>query len=256
MEWEAEEKLLLSILSKRGEQTSPKGISELVKWARNNGHLREVALIFSVAEWREVGDHMWDSMISDKREEKTLKVLGPVWRDIFNSLKYMQAERQVAAAAVQALSGPATATTTNLLDLPTPGVTHLVHSTAAQVRAAVELTLGASSVSSGSNISMPEKSNQAGEDAGTSARGGAREMELIFPEPLDPEREEEDKVQERELEDDIKTLTERLRQLKVKVRAAQAPPHVCSRVLLHCLCLYPRLSQLHHGGLELFEMLS
>ena len=32
MEWKAAEKLLLAILSKRGEQVSPKGLLELVKW--------------------------------------------------------------------------------------------------------------------------------------------------------------------------------------------------------------------------------
>jgi len=51
MEWETAEKLLLTLLYKKGEQVSPKGPSELVKWVRQHEYLMEVALIFSVSEW-------------------------------------------------------------------------------------------------------------------------------------------------------------------------------------------------------------
>ena len=84
MEWKAAEKLLLS---KRGEQVSPKGLLELVKWARRHGHLTEVALICSVSEWRDIGDHMWDCVIFGGKDEKLLKPLRLVWRAVANTLK-------------------------------------------------------------------------------------------------------------------------------------------------------------------------
>ena len=46
-----------------------------------------MALIFSVSEWRGIGDHMWDCMISGGKDEKLLKPLGPVWHAVANTLK-------------------------------------------------------------------------------------------------------------------------------------------------------------------------
>jgi len=136
MEWEAAEKLLLTILSKRGEQVSPKGLSEMVKWAQRHEYSREVALMFSVSEWHDIGDHMWDCVISGGKDEKLLKPLGPVWRTVANTLKAMQPERHVAAAAMQALSGTASPST-SLMGTPMKGLTHPVCSSAEELKAAV-----------------------------------------------------------------------------------------------------------------------
>lgn len=92
MEWEAAEKLLLSLFSKRREQSSLKGMTELVHWAQKKGHLLKVVLIFSIDEWWDIGDHMWDSVINGGKEEKMLRTLGPLWRSIINTLKAVQAE--------------------------------------------------------------------------------------------------------------------------------------------------------------------
>ena len=123
-------------ISKRGEQVSPKGLLELVKWARRHGHLTEVALICSVSEWRDIGDQMWDCMISVGKDEKLLKPLGPLWSAVANTLKAMQAEWQVAAVAMHALLGTASPST-SLMETPVKGLTHPVCSSAAKLKAAV-----------------------------------------------------------------------------------------------------------------------
>ena len=108
----------------------------LVHRARKKGHLSEVALIFSVDKWCDIGDCMWESVINGGKEEKLLRPLDPLWRSVINSLKAMQAKRQAAAAAMQALAG----TTTNLaseFDMPVRGITHPVCSSAGQIKALV-----------------------------------------------------------------------------------------------------------------------
>ena len=64
MEWEAAEKLLLTFLFKSGEQVSPKDLSELVKWARRHEYFTEMSIMFSVLEWCDIRDHIWDCMTS------------------------------------------------------------------------------------------------------------------------------------------------------------------------------------------------
>ena len=131
------EKRGVDILGKRGEQSSPKGITEsLVRWARKKEHLSEVVLIFSIDKWCDIGNCMWESVINAGKEEKLLRTLDPLWRSIINSLKAMQAERRVAAAAMQVLAG-----TTNLaseFDMLVQGITHPACSSAGQVKASVE----------------------------------------------------------------------------------------------------------------------
>nr|ACU25862.1 IG-like receptor CHIR-B3-like protein [Meleagris gallopavo] len=108
----------------------------LVHWAWKKGHLWEVAPIFSIDKWRDIRDRMWDSVSNGGKEEKLLQTLGPLWRSIINSLEAMQAERQVAAAAIQAL-----AATTNLaseFDASVRLITHPACSSAGQVKASVE----------------------------------------------------------------------------------------------------------------------
>jgi len=92
--------------------------------------------MFSVSEWRDIGDHIWDCVISGGKDKKLLKPLGPVWRAVANTLKAMQAEWQVAAAAIQALSGMASPST-SLMETPMKGLMHLVCSSAAELKAAV-----------------------------------------------------------------------------------------------------------------------
>ncbi|XP_048146432.1 uncharacterized protein LOC125319373 [Corvus hawaiiensis] len=105
LEFAAAQKLLLSILAKQGEEVKEKDLNKLVLWTWEHGQLRVPPFLFNAAEWREVGDHLWDCTIRGKGKEMTN--LGPTWRTVINTLKNMQAESKVAAAAVEAIATPA-----------------------------------------------------------------------------------------------------------------------------------------------------
>ena len=65
-----------------------------------------------------------------------MRTLDPLWRSIINSLKAMQAERRVAAAAMQVLAG--TTNSASEFDMLVQGITHPACSSAGQVKASVE----------------------------------------------------------------------------------------------------------------------
>ena len=66
--------LLLSILAKRGEPVKDKDLAKLVTWAREQGFLKSPLLVFIAAEWRDIGDHMWDCVIFGGKDEKLLSL--------------------------------------------------------------------------------------------------------------------------------------------------------------------------------------
>lgn len=47
--------------------------------------------MFGASEWRDIGDHTWDCVISGGKDEELLKPLGPVWRAAANTLKAIRA---------------------------------------------------------------------------------------------------------------------------------------------------------------------
>ena len=79
MGWEAALGLLNSILAKRGTAAEQKKLRELLQWAQKKGHLKEVPLVFSPEEWREVSNLLWAATIEEGRECKASKDLGLVW---------------------------------------------------------------------------------------------------------------------------------------------------------------------------------
>ncbi|XP_055648691.1 uncharacterized protein LOC129783056 [Falco peregrinus] len=52
--------------------------------------------MFSVTEWREIGDFLWDATLSGS---KSAKDLGTTWREVMNHLRSMVAEKKMAMAA-------------------------------------------------------------------------------------------------------------------------------------------------------------
>ncbi|POI31223.1 hypothetical protein CIB84_005025 [Bambusicola thoracicus] len=103
VEFAAAQALLLSILAKRGETVKDKDLAKLVTWAREQGFLKSPLLIFMAEEWRDIGDRMWDHVISGGKDKKFLKPLGPVWRAVANALK---AKRPPAQRPPAASNGP------------------------------------------------------------------------------------------------------------------------------------------------------
>lgn len=101
-EFAAAERLLLAILSKRGEAVADKLLSKLIQWGRDKGFFKQPPLIFQHAEWRALGDVMWEMTIAD--QDKYIKDLRVPWRTVINVLAEMKAETTVAAAALQALA--------------------------------------------------------------------------------------------------------------------------------------------------------
>ena len=89
-----------------------KDLAKLVTWAREQGFLKSPLLVFIAAEWRDIGDHMWDCVISGGKDEKLPRPLGPVWRAVPNALKAIRppAERPPAASSGPSPDCAATAT--------------------------------------------------------------------------------------------------------------------------------------------------
>ncbi|XP_040434766.1 uncharacterized protein LOC121080690 [Falco naumanni] len=105
MELDVAIKLLTSILFKRGESTRETEVDALVRWTQKKDKLPEPVLLFSIMEWREVGNCLWDTTIEGGREGKEVKAFGATWWSIVNTLETMKAEKKVAAAAIEALGG-------------------------------------------------------------------------------------------------------------------------------------------------------
>lgn len=53
LEFVAGQKLVLSILAKRGEEVKEKDLNKLVLWVWEHGCLQVLPLLFDAAEWRE-----------------------------------------------------------------------------------------------------------------------------------------------------------------------------------------------------------
>lgn len=107
-EFDAAERLLNAILSKRGQAKSGRLLSKLVAWAQKQGYFASPPTLFQCDEWRRLGDHMWQLTIKDK--DKPFKDLKETWQTVVNTLESMKAESRVAAAAVQALAPEKTET--------------------------------------------------------------------------------------------------------------------------------------------------
>jgi len=105
MEVEAAATLLVGILSKRGIEATAKELVKLTKLGQRWGHFVDTQLLFSVLEWRELGETMWEKTITgDEKEEKEIKAVRELWRTVLGTLKAMKVEREVACAAAQMLA--------------------------------------------------------------------------------------------------------------------------------------------------------
>lgn len=105
MEIEAAATLLASILSKRGIETTVKQLIKLFKLGQWWDHFKDVHTLFSITEWQEFGEIMWQKTIEgDEKLEKEIKAVQELWRTVLETLKAMKAEREVACAAAQMLT--------------------------------------------------------------------------------------------------------------------------------------------------------
>lgn len=64
IEFAEAQKLILSILAKRGVEIKEKDLGKLTIWARENEFFKLPPPLFMVDEWREVGDCLWDETIT------------------------------------------------------------------------------------------------------------------------------------------------------------------------------------------------
>jgi len=93
MEVEAAATLLVGILSKRGIETMGKQLMKLIKLGQRWGHFADTQLLFSVSEWQELGETMWERMImGEEKEEKEIKAVRELWRTVLETLKAMKVE--------------------------------------------------------------------------------------------------------------------------------------------------------------------
>ena len=149
------------------------------------------------------------SLMSENKEYKYLQGLGPMWKVIVNTLKNMQAYWMI-SAVVQALSRPSAQAQLEL-DCLLPGVSYSVCSSASQVRAAAEALI--TPLSSASSMSPASPVTASEEDAVKEAAGCAEQQEA--PES---ESDSDDGGNEKMLEEDIKTLTEKLQDLELRMK--------------------------------------
>lgn len=63
--------------------------------------------MFCEAEWKDVGEILWDSVLTGGKEGKLAQKLGAVWRKVLNTLQTLSAERKAAQALIQTLEGMA-----------------------------------------------------------------------------------------------------------------------------------------------------
>ncbi|TRZ08263.1 hypothetical protein HGM15179_018842 [Zosterops borbonicus] len=98
-------RLLCCILSKRGERLKESEIEKLTLWARKKGKLNKPSLLFSAAEWKEVGNSLWEATITGGKDRKITRDLGVVWQKVTHTLQVVTAEKKAALAAIEALEG-------------------------------------------------------------------------------------------------------------------------------------------------------
>jgi len=88
MDVEAAATLLVSVLSKRGIEATAKQLVKLIKLGQRWGHFVDTQLLFSVSEWRELGETMWEKTITgEEKEEKEIKAVRELWRMVLETLK-------------------------------------------------------------------------------------------------------------------------------------------------------------------------
>jgi len=76
MEVDAAATLLIGMLSKRGRDATAKQLMKLIKLGQRWGHFVDTQLLFSVSEWRELGETMWEKTITgEEKEEKEIKAV-------------------------------------------------------------------------------------------------------------------------------------------------------------------------------------
>jgi len=104
-------------------------------------------LLFSVSEWQELGETMWERTITgEEKEEKEIKAVRELWQTVLETLKAMEAEREVACAATQMLApeseknkAPKPGTLLRFFGLPAvKGMTGTTCKSVAEIRARVE----------------------------------------------------------------------------------------------------------------------
>jgi len=80
MEVEAAATLLVGILSKRGIETTAKQLVKFIKLGQQWGHFVDTQLLFSVLEWQELGETMWEkTVLGEEKEEKEIKAVRDLW---------------------------------------------------------------------------------------------------------------------------------------------------------------------------------
>ncbi|XP_055648586.1 uncharacterized protein LOC129783002 [Falco peregrinus] len=115
--------LLTDILAKREASVSTKKLHELCRWANEKGHLKDLQLMFSVTEWREIGDSLCDAILSGS---KLAKDLGTTWREVMNHLRSMVVEKKMAMAASDLLGWETESESTRLFGLGAPSAKGII----------------------------------------------------------------------------------------------------------------------------------
>ncbi|TRZ08149.1 hypothetical protein HGM15179_018959 [Zosterops borbonicus] len=99
-------RLLLNILSKRGEKVEENELEQLALWARKKGHLQQPSLLFSTTKWKEVSDLLWKTVIAGGKEGKTAQEFGTVLGKVLRTLQLVSAEQAFEGAAQEKLDPP------------------------------------------------------------------------------------------------------------------------------------------------------
>jgi len=70
MEIAAAATLLVGILSKRGIDAMANQLTKLIKLGQRWGHFADTPLLFSISEWQELGETMWERTITGEDKEE------------------------------------------------------------------------------------------------------------------------------------------------------------------------------------------
>ena len=155
MEVDAAATLLVGILSKRGIDATAKRLMKLIKLEQQWGLFADTPLLFSVSEWQELGETMWERAITgEDKEEREIKAIRELWRTVLQTLKAMKAEREVACAVAQMLApesgkddAPKPGTLARVFGLPAVrGMTGITCNTTAEIQASAERGSGLGAV--------------------------------------------------------------------------------------------------------------
>jgi len=155
--------------------------------------------MFSVLEWCDIRDHIWDCMTSGGKEEKLLKPLELLCCAVANTLKARQPEQQIAAVTIHAVSNMVSPST-SLIETPVKGLTHPACSSAAELKAAV----GCSELEAAEGEAAPPP------------KPTVQQPDT----PPAPKEESESGSNSEDDSKDLKALTERPQRLEVQVRVA------------------------------------